>query len=563
MMKRQAAISPPDESYRCPPLRRTGNGGTGGIASDYQLSVLKDPLDEEDYEGEALSTGELEIRIIGDDRFTTRVDTSDVNGFQHSAQCGKEKESVVIKIQNRADILSHGNIEGRRLVLDIIDGALQGPAATYENTKKVVRIEKYTLKIGHPDYSNPPGRRPVSFDLSEINNIYVVGAGKAVQMIGLALEDVLGDRITDAQFNLKKGEPIYLKKIPVTHAAHPIPDEDSVKGAVKILELLKKARKGDIVFVCISGGATSLHAHPAPGISLEDLQQVYKVLYFECGATMPESNAVRNLLVDLSGRYAKIVSGATLVYLLANEYPPKIRAHTFEQISLIDTYGRAVRVLHKYRCWERVPQSVRDYLSKADPVNLFPTDEDRKHCNYMEFRVMHPGYLIEAAQRTAEELGITASILATTMNDIEARPMGEFLANIAQEIEVFGRPFEPPCVLLVGGEAVVPIGKSTGIGGRNKELILAAAAIIDGSRNIVIGSVDSDGTDGPTNTAGGIADGQTMNRLHEEGIDLHAELNNHNSEFVLNRLDDIIHTGSTSTNMRDIRVIYIGGRKND
>jgi len=181
----------------------------------------------------------------------------------------------------------------------------------------------------------------------------------------------------------------------------------------------------------------------------------------------------------------------------------------------------------------------------------------------MEFRVMHPGYLIEAAQRTAEELGISASILATTMNDIEARPMGEFLANIAQEIEVFGRPFKPPCVLLVGGEAVVPIGKSTGIGGRNKELVLAAAAIIDGSRNIVIGSVDSDGTDGPTNTAGGIADGQTMSRLHEEGIDLYAELNNHNSEFVLNRLNDIIHTGSTSTNMRDIRVIYIGSRKND
>ena len=150
----------------------------------------------------------------------------------------------------------------------------------------------------------------MTLDLSEVKNIYVIGAGKAVQKIGLALEDVLGDLITDAQFNLKKREPIYLKRIPVSHAGHPMPDENSVKGADKMMEILQKAGMGDVVFVCISGGATALHAHSVPGISLEELQQVYKILYFECGATMPESNSVRQLLVDLSGRYAKIIKAS-------------------------------------------------------------------------------------------------------------------------------------------------------------------------------------------------------------------------------------------------------------
>ena len=108
---------------------------------------------------------------------------------------------------------------------------------------------------------------------------------------------------------------------------------------------------------------------------------------------------------------------------------------------------------------------------------------------------------------------------------------------------------------------MVPIGKSTGRGGRNQELVLSAAPIIDGSENIVIGSIDSDGSDGPTSTAGGIVDGQTMTRLNKASIDLHAELKNHNSGFVLETLKDTIYTGSTSTNMRDIRVIYVGGRK--
>jgi glycerate-2-kinase len=218
-------------------------------------------------------------------------------------------------------------------------------------------------------------------------------------------------------------------------------------------------------------------------------------------------------------------------------------------------------VLKKYQCWDRVPQSVRDFLLKADPAYLFPTAEDKKQCSCIEFRVMGSEYLIEAGRKTAESLGLSTSILATTLNDIEAKPIGEFLANIAQEIEAFGRPFTPPCVLLVGGEAVVPIGKTTGRGGRNQELVLSAAPIIDGSANIVIGSIDSDGSDGPTDIAGGIVDGRTMTRLHKAGVDLDAELKNHNSGFVLETLKDTIYTGSTSTNMRDIRVIYVGGRK--
>lgn len=463
-------------------------------------------------------------------------------------------------IKNREALLSHGNVEGRRVLLDLLDAAVEATTASYDNTRKITRIDNDNLILGHPDFSEPLGQKPINYKLSELKNIYIVGAGKAVQPIGKALEDTLGELITQGQFNLKKGEKIVLKRINVTSAGHPIPDENCIRGARKMMEILEKAQEGDIVFWCNSGGSSSLLALPVPGVSLEELQQVYRILFFECGATMPETNAVRNMLVVLQMRHPKIVKGATLVQITAPETPTKIRAHTFQQISLVNTYGRAVGVLKKYNCWDRIPQSVRNFLSKEDPKYLFPTPEELNQRPYHIYRVMGPEYLIEGARNKSESLGLRTAVLATSMNDIEAKPAAEVLANIAMEIEAMGRPHEPPCVLICGGEVVVAIGKATGIGGRNQEFVLSMAPILDGSENIAVASMDSDGTDGPTDIAGGVVDGYTMERIREANIDLNAELGNHNSGFVLGKLGDQIFTGSTSTNMRDIRIMYISGK---
>jgi glycerate-2-kinase len=174
---------------------------------------------------------------------------------------------------------------------------------------------------------------------------------------------------------------------------------------------------------------------------------------------------------------------------------------------------------------------------------------------------MGPEYMLSAAYERAKALGLNAMILAMSLNDIEARPVAETLAHLAHESEVLGQPLEPPCVYLCGGEVLVTVGQATGRGGRNQELALTTSRRISGSPHIVIGSIDSDGTDGPTDMAGGIVDGQTYERILARGIDLDRELANHNSTEVLEALGDAMYTGVRGTNVRDLRVVYVSGRE--
>ncbi len=168
--------------------------------------------------------------------------------------------------------------------------------------------------------------------------------------------------------------------------------------------------------------------------------------------------------------------------------------------------------------------------------------------------------MFDAAEKKAKEMGLNVAVLASSLNDVEAKPVGEVLGSIAEEEEINGRPIKPPCVLLLGGETPVAIGNEKGIGGRNQEMVLAASPRIAGCKSVVMASVDSDGTDGPGNFAGGIVDGDTFERVRQAGFNLGEELRHHNSTPVLQALGDAIYTGNTGTNVRDLRVIYIGGK---
>jgi glycerate-2-kinase len=469
----------------------------------------------------------------------------------------KHAEGRTMIIKNTQQVLSHGNIEGRRVVLDIMEAGLRAPDP-YPNVRKLVRVAGGRLIVGHPDFPELGGHPPLTFDLSEPRSIYVIGAGKAVQRIAEALEGALGDLITDGQINAKKGDTVRLKRIPVTLAGHPLPDEDSVRGATRILEIARRARKGDIVFSLDSGGGTALSALPAPGISLSDLQEVYRVLYFGSGANMPAANAVRNHIALVNTKHQRYVGDATLIKITSAEVPPVVRPHLYEPPKGANGHEAAIQVLREYHCWDKVPQSVRDFLLRADPqYGPIRADETAGKPHYF-FRVMGPEYMLEAAQKRAEALGINTFVLARSLNDIETRPVAEALAHIAHEIEALGEPLRPPCLIISGGELVVAVGDASGRGGRNQEFVLAAAAQIAGSSRIVIASVDAEGTDGPTDVAGGIVDGQTFERIAAAGFDYRGELENHNSFGVLDALGDTLVTGIRGMNVRDLRLIYVG-----
>ncbi|MDP3064306.1 MAG: DUF4147 domain-containing protein [Chloroflexota bacterium] len=465
-------------------------------------------------------------------------------------------------IQNAPELAQHGNVEGRRAVLQILEAGLQA-ADPYENVRKLVRVERGRLIVGHKDLPERLGRGPLVFDLASVGHIYVIGGGKAAHRQAKALEDALGDLITEGHVNAKKGDTVQLRRIGVTLAGHPIPDEDSVAGASQIVDIARRARKGDIVFHSESGGGSALLTLPAPGVTLQDLRDVNRILYFECGATMWDTNAVRNMLTLLRSREPRHVGEATYIQVSTDERPPGLRVpavgrdYTNRLGAASYTYARDV--LKRYRCWDRMPEAVKAFLNAADPQYWPLAPQEWEQNPWYYFRVMGPEHMLEAALRKGEELGINTAVLASSLSDVEARPAAETLAYIGQEIELFGRPMKPPAALLCGGELLVTVGPAKGSGGRNQEFVLSAATRIAGSKRIVVASVDSDGADGPTDMAGGIVDGHTMERAAAADLDVFAELAEHNSGAVLRRLGDSISTGIQGTNVQDLRVVYVAG----
>ncbi len=176
------------------------------------------------------------------------------------------------------------------------------------------------------------------------------------------------------------------------------------------------------------------------------------------------------------------------------------------------------------------------------------------------YRVIGPETMLEAAESRARELGLNATIVASSLSDVEASAAGNVLAYMAQECELHDRPLPTPAVLICGGELVVTVGGGKGSGGRNQEFALAMAPRIAGSGRIVAASADSDGSDGPTEQAGGLVDGLTMERLRSVGVDYFARMAEHDSEGALKEVGDTLETGVRGTNVQDLRVVYIAGK---
>jgi glycerate-2-kinase len=307
-------------------------------------------------------------------------------------------------IKNVEELASRGNRSARRMVLDIMETALKA-ADPYENAKKLVSVGDGKLTVGNPKFSTPRGQEPVVFDLAEIGDIYLVGGGKAAQSMAKGIEDVLGDLITDGHVTTKKGDRVKLRKVGVTLAGHPMPDEDSIEGARKVLDIEQKAKKGDIVFACVSGGATALLALPVPGVSLEDLREVYRLLYFQRGASMPEANAVRNHLALVNTKHGRNVGDATLIQILTAEVPLDLRVHLYNDLAVTDGHQAAIDMLKRYNCWEDVPASVRELLNRQDPRYGPVRPEEIAGKPHYHYRVMGPSICWRPPRSVPRSLG--------------------------------------------------------------------------------------------------------------------------------------------------------------
>lgn len=447
-------------------------------------------------------------------------------------------------LRNYEELIGHGNTNLRALAADIVSHAIEA-ASPFNAVQELMELDGDVLYVDDQ-----------AFDLQDYEHIYILGAGKASLQIAHALEEILGDRITDGLFVLKHGSQANLERARVIYAAHPVPDENGYRGAMAMMELADRITERDLVFAGISGGSSSLLPLPVEGVSLADKQKVNEVLLF-CGADITEINAVRKHLSRIKGGWlAKAILPATLVNLTVSDVVgDPLDYITGPTVPDTSTFHDARRVLDRYCLWDDFPPSAARYLRSGDAAQETP--KDFGNAPLYNYIIVEGAAACLGAAIRAEALGFQPLIL-TTMLKGEAKDAGTLFASIANEIVRYGRPVSGPCAIIAGGENTVTIDDQYGQGGPNQEFALSASLDIAGLDTVVVVAIDTDGTDGPTDLAGGMVDGETLSTLRAKGIDPFRALREHDASTVLSEIGDVVITGHTGTNVNDLKMLLVG-----
>jgi glycerate 2-kinase len=411
----------------------------------------------------------------------------------------------------------------RRQALRIFQAALRA-ADPVEAVLRHVRREKEVLIAG--------GRR---YHLKSFRNIYVIGAGKASARMAVAVEGLLGARITGGLVNAPNAAK--LRRVEINECGHPIPDRRGVAGAKRIAQIAQQAGADDLVICLISGGASALLPLPAPGLTLAAKQKTTRRL-LECGANIHEINCVRKHRSAIKGgRLARMAYPATLLTLILSD----VIGDNLDAIGSgptvpdLTTIADARAICSKYGVGIEVLEET-------------PKPNDPIFATVQNILVGSNALAVEAAAVEAKRLGFNTMVLSTFVEG-EAREVARVHAAIAKEIRSTGRPVKPPACIISGGETTVTV-RGSGRGGRNQEFALAASIAISGMRDVIVLSAGTDGVDGPTDAAGAIGDGTAS-------PDAMRFLANNDSYGFFARNGGLIKTGPTGTNVADVQVMLI------
>lgn len=408
------------------------------------------------------------------------------------------------------------------------------------------RRRKDILEMGH--------RR---WNLSRLGRIIVVGGGKAAAAMAGAMEELIGDRISAGLISVKYGHTAALRHIETIEAGHPLPDQNGLTASRRILDMVREAGAADLVIVLISGGGSALLPLPDSDISLGDKQAVSDLL-IASGAPIHDINAVRKHISAIKGgRLAQAAAPAAVVTLILSDVvgndldviasgPTVPDGSTFDQCrAIIDQYGLA----------KKLPPSVRRHLREGAAGRIPETPDSRSHkWDHVDNLIVADNrQAIVAAAAAARERGYRPLVLSTLLEG-ETRVVARVHGAMAREVLAGGQPVEPPACLLSGGETTVTI-RGAGKGGRNQEFALAAALDIHRHPFIVVLSAGTDGTDGPTDAAGALADHTTVARAHNAGLDCRRALDDNDAYPLFKSLGDLLFTGPTLTNVMDMHIV--------
>ena len=399
-----------------------------------------------------------------------------------------------------------------------------------------------------------------NFSLSDFENIYLIGFGKAAASMARGVEEVLGELLTSGVINVKYEHIDKLSsKIKINEAAHPVPDEAGIRGTHEIINLIKTCNKNDLVICLISGGGSAILPSPQDGITLSEKQDTTKAL-LACGADITEINAIRKHISKVKGgQLAKLAFPATLVTLILSDVigDPLDSIASGPTAPDDSTFSDCIAILEKYQLFGKIPATVEKHLTAGAEGKIPDTPKagDPVFNNTFNIIVGSNWQAVNAARITAQKLGYHTLILSTFVEG-ETKDVARVHAAIAKEILKSGNPISKPACIISGGETTVTI-KGDGLGGRNQEFVLAAAIDINNLKNVVVFSAGTDGTDGPTDAAGAIADGETITRAKKMGLNAFTYLQNNDSYHFFEKLGDLIKTGPTNTNVMDLRILLI------
>jgi len=431
------------------------------------------------------------------------------------------------------------------------------------------------------------GNSEISIDLTEFNRIFIIGAGKATAPMAQALEEILGDRISEGLIGVKPGHTAPLKCIKQIEGGHPVPNQGSITAAAKITELAEQGDKDSLFINLISGGGSALLTLPFSdnnhSLTLEDMQAVTQAL-LSCGATIQEINCIRKHLSSIKGgRLAEKCYPSRSINLILSDVVGDDLQSIASGLTVPDetTYRDAALILKKYGIEEKMPQAVRGLLSAGEQgiINETPKPENECFSNSQNILLGTNSVALAAAALEASRLGYNPVILSSRVTG-EAREIAKFYSALAQEgaaqaalsetePEAAGRQRDPraplriyrkPVCILAGGETTVTI-RGNGTGGRNQEMALSFLSEIasrpSAFKGVLFASIATDGNDGPTDAAGAFASSDLAVRSAKQGLSINDYINNNDAYTFFSEIDGLVKTGPTNTNVCDIQIIII------
>jgi hydroxypyruvate reductase len=383
--------------------------------------------------------------------------------------------------------------------------------------------------------------------------VIVIGAGKASAEMARVLEQNWEGELRGLVVT-RYGYRVPCERIEIVEASHPQPDEAGEQAALRMLAMVGNLRADDLVLCLISGGGSALLPLPAPGITLAHKQALNAAL-LASGAGISEINCVRRHLSGIKGgRLAAACHPAQVLTLLISDVPGDDPIDIASGPTVPDptACADALAVLARYRI--DVPPEVAALLESGAGETVKPGDP--RLAGAQTRMIVRPQTALEAAARVARDAGIPTYILGDSIEG-EAREVGKVMAGIAHSVAMHGQPFQPPCILLSGGETTVTV-RGDGRGGRNVEFLLSLALALNGRPGIHALAGDTDGVDGQEEIAGACIGPDTLARAIHLGLRPSHSLANNDGHGFFQALGDAVITGPTLTNVNDFRAILIG-----